>query len=375
MFGSKWFEIALYLPGRSDNCIKNHFYSKLRKILRNYLKELVRDESLNELGIDLNKYNTEYVYKLLKNLNIPFQSITNEKLIDIIKKDSKNILNNQYGFKKLNKKRSDKKRNRNRNIKINVVDNNYYYVINKSIMTKGDVKKEKDKFNDNNKDYIINEINKESTNISQQQNFNSDSSYFDNKHIKINLSNNNLLQEEYERINLHSTQNLNENNNFINSNNQLLMSPLNFYDNDNFLGFPLISTKNESLDINFFNIKKADQKEDLLNNDTHLNITPISSISTIIPPPNIFISDFISQDYEVTTELKCNNFTSELKKTIQINNNPKPFKNKIISIDIDLIKSSNNNKIFNECFVNSNNLNNNIIKCEYNNPYKHTSKY
>jgi len=123
-----------------------------------------------------------------------------------------------------------------------------------------------------------------------------------------------LLQEEYERINLHSTQNLNENNNFINSNNQLLMSPLNFYDNDNFLGFPLISTKNESLDINFFNIKKADQKEDLLNNDTHLNITPISSISTIIPPPNIFISDFISQDYEVTTELKCNNFTSELKK-------------------------------------------------------------
>jgi len=37
-------------------------------------------------------------------------------------------------------------------------------------MTKGDVKKEKDKFNDNNKDYIINEINKESTNISQQQN-------------------------------------------------------------------------------------------------------------------------------------------------------------------------------------------------------------
>lgn len=32
--GNKWSVIAQKIPGKSDNCIKNHFYSKLRKVLR-----------------------------------------------------------------------------------------------------------------------------------------------------------------------------------------------------------------------------------------------------------------------------------------------------------------------------------------------------
>lgn len=32
--GNKWALIAQKIPGKSDNSVKNHFYSKLRKVLR-----------------------------------------------------------------------------------------------------------------------------------------------------------------------------------------------------------------------------------------------------------------------------------------------------------------------------------------------------
>ena len=87
-YGNKWSEIANYLPGRSESCIKNHFYSKLRKYIRKILKVLTKDKRiLQSYGIDKNKYNSEKIYSLVSILKIPYESLNIQMVWDLILKN------------------------------------------------------------------------------------------------------------------------------------------------------------------------------------------------------------------------------------------------------------------------------------------------
>ena len=85
--GNKWSELAKLLPGRSENDIKNHFYSKLRKYIRKICKELHKTKLLEKKGINSSYYSSNKVYSLIQNENIPLVNLSKNTIINVIQKD------------------------------------------------------------------------------------------------------------------------------------------------------------------------------------------------------------------------------------------------------------------------------------------------
>ena len=88
--GNKWADIASFLPGRTLTDIKNHFYSKLRKFIRQILKQ-INDEKLFQInGIDSYKYTGEKIYKMIKKHDITYKNLTKDTIFELIIATEKN---------------------------------------------------------------------------------------------------------------------------------------------------------------------------------------------------------------------------------------------------------------------------------------------
>ncbi len=107
---SSW-KVIVNFKIRTDNAIKNHFYSKLRKFIRKILKQINKEGLLKANSIDPVKFNSDKVYKMIKKNKLPYNSLNKDTIMTMIinyEKYSKGTKNDALLSKKTKRKSSAK---------------------------------------------------------------------------------------------------------------------------------------------------------------------------------------------------------------------------------------------------------------------------
>ena len=198
--GNKWSDIASFLPGRTLNDIKNHFYSKLRKFIRKILKQ-INDEKLFQInGIDSCKYTGEKIYKMIKKHDITYKNLTKDTIFELIIATEKNPKGKIIFLSEQNGNEINEYNNNESTIDINNINN----INNRNILN-----------NFPNNNFLIEE---------------SYENYINDKSKTINNNNmNNMINNNSTQNNLMSSFNISNSNNFSNYNFDLTNSNLSNY--------------------------------------------------------------------------------------------------------------------------------------------------